>query len=284
MKPSKWIGFGFDYRYRDRYPLTLTGLVDRFRSRLSHVSIVGLPTIDAARAFRSACAELPLVHHLSNVAPGSPDGVSLFHLRQQDAISSALGARWCGEDLGIWSLGPYPLPYFTPPLMTREAVEVIVAGLAALNEAVCVPFLVETPNCTFVAGDLSLGQVFTEICQRSHCGMVLDASHVYSYALATDTDPKTVLEELPMDYVLEVHVAGGHVDPEHGHRYVDTHSDPVVPAVWDLFKSTLARANNLRAITYEIGNRLTLDQIEADFAVLESIAEEAGFEPRLDAA
>src|SRR5262249_32462476 len=159
------VGFGLDHQYFDKYPGTMRGLCERHRERLSHLSIVGLRDIASAREFSALAGGLPIVHHLSNIAPANPRGPDLARLETQDAISQELGARWCGEDIGIWSLGPHCIPYFAPPLFEADVAEQVGEGIRRVAERCSVPFLAEIPSCSFVVGRLSLGEFFHRLVQ-----------------------------------------------------------------------------------------------------------------------
>ena len=83
--------------------------------------------------------------------------------------------------------------------------------------------------------------------------MVLDVSHVYSYALYSKKDFLQVLRALPLSRAKEIHVAGGSVHPNHCWRYRDTHIEPVLDSVIDILHVALQECPNLSAVTYEIG-------------------------------
>jgi uncharacterized protein (UPF0276 family) len=277
--PKPLVGLGLDYKFSDRYPGGLAGLCDRYRNRLTHLSVVALPSRESARAFKTLAGRSAILHHLSDIAPANPRGPDLARLELQDAISRELCAVWCGEDIGIWSLGPYDLPYFAPPVLDADVAEHVARQIARVQAACSIPFLAEIPSCSFVTGGLTLGEFFWRLVQGSDCGIVLDVSHVYSYALVTGRDPFEVLRSLPLSHVCEAHVAGGHVDPEHPFRYVDTHSDPILLEVLALLSDAVGLCPRLRAVTYEIGVRLTTEQIDADLARLETLLEGAGYAP-----
>lgn len=261
----------------------MAGLCRTLESRLSHVSIVSLRSVEHARWFLDECArDLPVVHHLSGVAPADPKGPDLERYALLDEISVVLRARWSCEDIAIWSMGPFALPYFAPPILDREAADHAAAGVALMLERGSVPFLAENPSFTITAGELPLGEYFDHLCRSSGCGMVADVSHVYSYGLVVQRSALDVLASLPLDRVEELHVAGGRVSTESSRRYVDSHSDPVLDPVLELVSEAAARCPRLRAVTYELGMELPMAQIDHDLARIESILEARGWEPSLE--
>jgi uncharacterized protein len=279
---STRLGFGVDWQYRRRYPEGLSSLCEYFRSRLSHISCVSLSSVKEATEFVTTCSRgLPTIHHLPGVAPAAPDGPDLELLLGLEAVSNALQAAWTCEDIGLWSVGPYPLPYFTPPLFEPDVAQHIARGIRRLMSTSSYPFLAEIPSCTFVAGRMALGEFFWLITEGANCDLVLDVAHVYSYALATGRRYEQVLASLPLDRVLEIHVAGGYVEVQHESRYLDTHSHNVVPEVLELLVQAVEECPRLRAITYEIGVGLDRDNIERNLDRLESTMEAMTWTPSI---
>ena len=274
------IGLGLDYQHRQSYSRSLGDLLRSLEARLSHVSIVGLVTDDDVRDFKAMTA-LSILHHFTGVAPGGADGVNLANLRRQCEISTALGAVWCLEDIGIWHIGPYDIPYFAPPVLCREVLDQTITGLHRLKREAPVPFLAELPSFSFLAGDMTLEDFFGELLAETDCGMVLDVSHVFSYAIYCNKNALEVLRAMPLDRVVEIHVAGGSVHPEHGWRYRDTHVEPIVEEVIPILATAIDQCRNLRAITYEIGLGISLDLVDQEITRLQRIAEAHHFVPRL---
>jgi uncharacterized protein (UPF0276 family) len=260
---------------------SLARFYDKYRARTAHLSIVGIPSLADARVFRSFARDLPVIHHLNNVSPGDPDGPNWDNLASQDAISRELGAVWCNEDIGVWNIGPYYIPYFTPPLLEPEVADLIAQRIAAMRPRLSVPFLAEIPSCSMVAGRLSLGQFFERVVRDGGCDLVLDLAHVYSYALAKGESALRVLESMPLDAVRHIHVAGGFVDPEHSWCYVDSHDHPIVPPVLDLLRRSVRACDRLEAITFEVGPKLAEGVLDSELDRVEGLLDEEGHVPRL---
>lgn len=274
------IGVGLDYQHRRSYGKSLAELLGSLAARLSHVSIVGLTTDDDVRDFKSITS-LPILHHFTGVAPGGASGLNFANLQRQCEISADLDAVWCLEDIGIWHIGPYNIPYFAPPVLCRDVLDQTITGVRALLREVTVPFLAELPSCSFIAGDMTLEAFFCELIADTGCGMVLDVSHVFSYAIYCGKNPLDVLTALPLDSVVEIHIAGGSVHPQHAWRYRDTHVEPIVDAVFPILEAAIRHCCNLRAITYEIGLGISLDLVDRELTRLERIANTLGFIPSL---
>lgn len=273
------VGLGLDYQYSDKYVFGgMSGLCQQFLQQLSHISIVSIPNLVEAEFFNTMIPRnLPKIHHLSGIAPANPDGPNISRLKKQVAISAIIEAKWCLEDIGIWSLGPYDIPYFVPPIFNQEVAKLVADRIRKIQQVVEVPFLAEIPSCSFVVGDLSLGEFFHYLIKHTQCKMVLDVSHVFSYALATDCDPFEVLNSLPLESAWEIHVAGGRINKTYPYRYIDTHSDPIHDEVLEILTQAIELCDNLQAITYEIGVKSSEELIYSDFNRLTKIVASTDF-------
>ncbi|QRR07701.1 DUF692 family protein [Burkholderia sp. MS455] len=274
------IGLGLDFQHRHGYGQPLAPLLESLTSRLSHLSIVGLLTYSEARQFRGMTS-LPLVHHFTGVAPAGAVGINLDALHAQCAISDTLDAVWCLEDIGIWNIGPYHIPYFAPPVLCQAVLDQTVSGIATIQHESAIPFLAGLPSCSFVAGDLTLDAFFNQLTDRTGCGIVLDVSHVFSYARYCAREPFDLLNALPLEHAVEIRVAGGSIHPQYAWRYRDTHSEPIAAPVLALLDTAIGRCPNLRAITYEIGSGIAPELVSEEITRLQEIANRHRFVPRV---
>jgi uncharacterized protein (UPF0276 family) len=278
---DRLIGFGLDYQYADKYVFGgLSGLCQKFNDQLAHLSIVSIPDLIEAETFnRIILNDLPKIHHLSGIAPANPIGPNIELLKKQVEISKVLQAKWCLEDIGIWSLGPYDIPYFVPPVFNLQVVKLVAERIKQIEDIVNIPFLAEVPSCSFVVGDLPLGDFFHYLINNTSCKMVLDVSHVFSYALATNSNSLDILHSLPLEATWEIHIAGGRVNKNYPYRYIDTHSDPIHEEVLRILEEAIKLCGNLQAITYEIGMKSTEELITTDFQRLNSLVANTCFKP-----
>ena len=66
------------------------------------------------------------------------------------------------------------------------------------------------------------------------------------------------LNDLPLDRVMEVHVAGGTIFEKDGKMYYeDAHDLPILPETMQILRAVLARCENLRAVCFECEGALT---------------------------
>lgn len=134
--------------------------------------------------------------------------------------------------MDIGHLFPLPFPH--------EAVEVLCHNIAEVRRCIDVPLILE--NITYVVtlpgGEMSEAEFLAEVLARTDCGLLLDVANLYTNAVNHGYDPYAFLEQLPLERVVQLHIAGGHW--QHG-VLIDSHSQPLPPGVWDLMAAVVGR-------------------------------------------
>jgi uncharacterized protein (UPF0276 family) len=268
MKQALSFGLGLDMKYMDRYNNSIHAALRNQQTPLSHLSIVGISQPQEAQEFLALAADRPVIHHLSGISPCSIQGPDLQRLSQQESFSKSMQVPWCCEDIGLWSIGSYDLPYFAPPLFTEEVAHFVAQGIRAMQDMISVPFLAEVPSVSCIIGELSLADFFRILVEESGCGIVLDISHVYSVARASQSTWQEVLEGFPAHRVREIHIAGGRLNDKHPDRYIDSHSDYILDEVYEILDQAIAQIPGIEAVTYEVGAALDDEKFLYDFARL----------------
>ena len=104
------------------------------------------------------------------------------------------------------------------------------------------------------------------------CGIVLDLHNLMANERNGRQPVLEVIEELPLDRVWEVHVAGG---IEQAGYWLDAHSGEMCPELIELCHEVVPRLTQLRALIFELFPifipRMGLDRIAKQMEVLREI-------------
>lgn len=174
---------------------------------------------------------------------------------------AATGSPWFAQDCAycFWEQGASystQLGYFIPPILNEASLVAAIARVREVQAAVPAAVLVEPPPMSFVVGTLPLFSFFGRLARATGCGLLLDMGHLVSYELASGRDVDEALHELPLEQVIELHVAGGRVRPlADGPVYVDMHEAEVLPETQAMLARFLPRLPNLKAVCYECEGR-----------------------------
>jgi uncharacterized protein len=169
----------------------------------------------------------------------------------------SVGSFWFAQDVAycFWEEGPgysTQLGYFIPTIFNQSSLQLAVERVKEVQAKVSVPVAVEPPPVTFITGSLPLFSFFGSLAKQTDCAILLDMGHLVSYEMASGRNVLDAIDELPVERVIEVHIAGGRLkDGQAGPIYVDAHECAIVDQTWQMFESMLPRLPNVKAVCYE---------------------------------
>lgn len=142
---------------------------------------------------------------------------------------------------------------WSSPLQFSRSEIVRVADRAAqIQDRLGVPLLHENAfyYAPFPGSNIAEAEFIAGVVERSKTYLLLDLHNIYANARNfPDYDCKQFLRTIPLDRVIEIHLAGGE-DIEDW--YHDLHNHLVPEGVWELLAEVLPRATNLRGIVLEV--------------------------------
>lgn len=176
----------------------------------------------------------PVVQHGVSLAIGSPDPLDFDYLKRLKALTRITKTPWVSDHL-CWGRLPgahyhdlLPLPY------TQEVIEYVVERARIVQDYLELPFALENLS-SYVAyrqDQMSEWEFYGTIVEKADIFMMLDVNNIYVSSRNHGFDPKQYYNNIPMDRVLQIHLAG-HRDYE---AYVlDTHDSYVRDEVWKIY-------------------------------------------------
>jgi uncharacterized protein len=141
--------------------------------------------------------------------------------------------------------------FLLPPPQTPAAVRVAADGIHAMRTTLGRPVAFET-GVNYLqpqVDELDDGSFFAAVAQASGAGIVLDLHNLWCNQLNGRQTVAQALEQLPLDQVWEVHLAGG---MQHGPHWLDAHSGAVPEDLLALAARVLPRLPRLGALVFEI--------------------------------
>lgn len=192
-------------------------------------------------------------YHFLDVNLDEPEDLDPAWLDQVRQLAAVLRPAWLCGDVGLWHFGRRERGHMLllPPVLTDDAAKALAEGIIALREATGLEVIPENPPGSVFVGDLHLLDFFARLCDYADTGMLLDVAHLAIYQRVTGRQALDGLDGLPLERLVECHVAGGIERQTDGFPWIeDDHSPAVLPDTWAIFER-VSVAPHLRAVIFE---------------------------------
>jgi hypothetical protein len=166
--------------------------------------------------------------------------------------------------------------FFLPPRQSIAGVEAAANAIRRLRDALQVPIAVETGTSYLRprTDELPDGEFVARVIEAADCGLLLDLHNVYCNSVNGRQPLEEFLDQLPLERVWEVHLAGGF---EFEGFYLDAHSGGIPEPLHQVLEETIPRLPNLKAVIFEIFPSFIpvvgLDLVKAELEWLRTIWE-----------
>jgi hypothetical protein len=233
-----WLGFGLGLR-PTHYETILTEspAVDWFEIISENYLVPGgrpLRYLDRIRE------RYPMVMHGVSLSIGTQDPLNREYLQQLRALADRIEPAWISDHLcwtGAHGLNAHdllPLPY------TEEALKHVAARVGEVQDFLGRRILLENVSSyvSYPESEMSEWEFLRELAIRADCLILLDINNIYVSSVNHEFDPQAYLNAIPPERVWQFHLAGHR---NHGDYIIDTHDEPVIDPVWELYEAAIRR-------------------------------------------
>lgn len=199
--------------------------------------------------------DIEILLHGVGMSIGSYNGYSMEYMSLLDELLREInGIRWHSEHLAYTMVNGENIGTMLALPRTDEVIEMICKRIETIQNKYKIPFLLEnvismlpSPSC-----DYSEAAFLNKITSLTGCGLILDVYNLECDQSNFDLDVEQFLEELNLNTVYEIHLAGGTTDSEFNFK-MDIHSQLVEASTLELAKRIInTNRSNVKAITFEI--------------------------------
>lgn len=130
--------------------------------------------------------------------------------------------------------------HLLPVPRTRDALDVLCENVRIAQDALPVPLALENIAAliNWPGEELTEGQFLAELVERTGVRLLIDVANLHTNHINRGEDPQAALDEVPLDAVAYVHVAGG---VERDGVWHDSHAHPVTRPVLDVLAALCDR-------------------------------------------
>ncbi|MFE9833850.1 DUF692 domain-containing protein [Streptomyces sp. NPDC005551] len=190
-----------------------------------------------------------VVPHGVSLGLGGADHPDESRLTALAERAQALGAPLVTEHIAFVRAGG---PLTASPLLeaghllpvprTRDALDVLCGNIRAAQAALPVPLAVENIAAliSWPGEEMTEGQFLYDLADRTGVRLLIDVANLHTNHVNRGEDPAKALDELPVEAIAYVHVAGGF---ERDGVWHDSHAHPVPRPVLDILADLASRVS-----------------------------------------
>jgi hypothetical protein len=228
------------------------------------------------RALREIADRYPISVHGVALSLGSAEGIDADHLERLHALAEDVGACRISEHLawsrtgGVYFNDLLPLPF------SLEALDIVSRNIDQTQTRLGRTILVENPSgyLDLPSSTMSEGVFLSRLVERTGCGLLVDVNNLFVSYSNLAHDWEEWLDQIPIDAIGEVHLAGHEADAEGSGLLIDTHGSAVSEPVWALYERFVAR----------VGPRPTIVERDSNLPPLGTLLEDADRAARINIA
>ncbi|WP_405930706.1 DUF692 domain-containing protein [Streptomyces sp. NBC_00827] len=165
--------------------------------------------------------------------------------------------------------------HLLPVPRTRDALDVLCENIRIAQDALPVPLAVENIAAliSWPGEEMSEGQFLYDLVDRTGVRLLIDVANLHTNHVNRGEDPAKALDELPVEAIAYVHVAGGF---ERDGVWHDSHAHPVPRPVLDILSDLASRVTPPGVLLERDENFPEPGELERELGAIRGTLERAG--------
>ncbi len=182
----------------------------------------------------------PVAMHGVSLSIGSVDPLNLDYLEQLRVLADRIEPEWISDHLCWTGCGGHNFHDLMPLPYDRGTVRHVAERVLRVQDYFGRRILLENVSSylEYRQSEMTEWEFVKEVAEAADCRLLLDVNNVYVSSVNHGFDALTYIQSIPRQLVQQIHIAG-HRD--HGHYIIDSHDQPVVDTVWNLYAHALQR-------------------------------------------
>lgn len=189
-----------------------------------------------------ALEKYPLYTHGLSLSIGSPDDLDMNLLKNIKSFLKETNAQVYSEHLSYSKCANAHLYDLLPIPFTEDAVKHVSARIRQVQDFLEQKMAIEIVSYySPLDPQLSEIEFINAVIQESQCDLLLDVNNIYVNSFNHNYKARDFIDQLPMNKVRYIHMAGH--EQVNDTLIIDTHGEPIIDEVFDLFSYTITRLN-----------------------------------------
>lgn len=187
--------------------------------------------------FKKVLNQYPLYCHGLSLSIGSPEGIDINFVKKVKQFLQETNAVLYSEHLTFSKVDNAHLYDLFPIPFTEEAIKKVVDNILQVQDILGRRLVLENGSYyTVLKSEMTEAEFINEIIHQADCEMLLDVNNVYVNAFNHQYNAKDFINQLPLEKVKYMHMAG-HLQVN-DHLIIDTHGASIIDPVYELFEHT----------------------------------------------
>jgi hypothetical protein len=222
------------------------------------------------RVMDQAVEKFPITCHGLSLSLGSPEELDWEFIRELKLFLDENQVKIFSEHLSYTKSQNAHLYDLLPIPFRKDAVDHVVDRIRKVQDVLQRPLAIENVSYyTPVAAEMSEIEFVNQIVEGADCQMLLDVNNVYVNAFNHQYDAKEYIDQLPLDKVAYIHMAGHEqVEPD---LIIDTHGQPIIDPVYELFEWTIAKMDPVPVLLERDYNFEDTEQIQSELLQIKGL-------------
>jgi uncharacterized protein len=190
------------------------------------------------KQFRKALDKYPLYTHGLSLSIGSPDELDMDFLKNIKSFLNETNAQVYSEHLSFSKCDNAHLYDLLPIPFTSDAVSHVSDRIKKVQDYLGRKIAIEIVSYyTPLEKEMTELEFVKSILIEADCELLLDVNNIYVNAFNHTYNAKQFIDELPLERVAYIHMAG-HTKVRED-LIIDTHGEAIIEPVYDLFEYSL---------------------------------------------
>jgi uncharacterized protein (UPF0276 family) len=213
-------------------------------------------------ALDQVAARYPVITHGLTLSVGSLDPLDAPFLQHLARFTARYRTPFHSDHLCFCGVDGRVIPDLLPLPQKRAAARHTAARIREARDRLGLPLAIENISYYLTAGapEMAEPEFLRRVLEEADCGLLLDVNNVYVNSQNFGFDPWSFIAALPLERVVELHVAGHQLVPERG-VIIDTHGAAVIAPVHELLRRTVARTGPVPVVLERDNHVPPLDEL-----------------------
>jgi hypothetical protein len=192
------------------------------------------------RELDEICDHFAVIPHGLGLSIGSAAPADPEYLRAIKNVSDATKSPYYSDHLAMTHAPGIEIGHLSPLWFTHEALEVTTLNVSRAQDVLEKPLVLENVTYMFElpSAQMTQAEFLTALVEETGCGVLLDVTNLYTNSVNHKFDPIEFLDNMPLDHIMQIHLAGGYW---HDETLVDGHCAEVMEGTWSLLDALMQR-------------------------------------------